>query len=177
VTGFRQLGEHDLHAWRAFRLVQGEFVAPSGEQFSRTFLRHPGAVGIVPVDGDDVWLVRQFRPALGRELLEIPAGTLDRPDEEPLACAVRELAEEVGASAGVWEHLTTYGVAVGISSEELHLYRASGLTFTERQADGIEEQSMTVERFALRDVPAAIADGRIADAKTIIGLLLARPSA
>jgi ADP-ribose pyrophosphatase len=176
VSGFRQLGERDLHAWRAFRLVQGEFVAPSGEQFTRTYLRHPGAVGIVPVDGDHVWLVRQFRPPLDRELLEIPAGTLDRPDEEPLACAVRELAEEVGATAAAWEHLTTYGVAVGISTEELHLYRASGLTFTERHADGIEEQSMTVERFPLAEVSAAIADGRIADAKTIIGLLMARPS-
>jgi ADP-ribose pyrophosphatase len=151
-------------------------VAPSGEQFTRTYVRHPGAVGIVPLDGDDVWLVRQYRPALGRELLEIPAGTLDRADEEPLACAVRELAEELGATAAVWEHLTTYGVAVGISSEELHLYRASGLTFTERHADGIEEESMTVERFPLSEVAAAIADGRIADAKTIIGLLMARPS-
>jgi len=176
VTAFRQLGEHDIHAWRAFRLVEGEFEAPSGERFSRTFLRHPGAVGIVAVDGDHVWLVRQFRPPLGRDLLEIPAGTLDRPDEEPLACAVRELAEEVGATAREWEHLTTYGVAVGISTEELHLYRAGGLTFAGRQADGIEEQLMTVERFPLDEVPAAIRDGRIADAKTIIGLLLVRPS-
>ncbi len=172
--GFTALGEHEVHAWRSFRLVEAEFEAPGGEQFSRTFLRHPGAAGIVAIDGDEAVLVRQYRPVMGREVLEIPAGTLDRPGEAPAACAVRELAEEAGATAAHWEHLATYGVAVGISDEQLHLYLATELTFGEREADGIEEQTMTVERLALADVPAAIADGRLADSKTIIGLLMAR---
>ncbi|GAC1315772.1 MAG: hypothetical protein NVSMB16_12790 [Acidimicrobiales bacterium] len=107
-------------------------------------------------------------------MLEIPAGTLDKRGEEPAACAVRELAEEIGATAASVEHLTTYGVAVGISDELMHLYLATGLSFGERTADGIEEQTMTVERLALDEVPAAIADGRLTDAKTILGLLLAR---
>jgi len=85
---------------------------------------------------------------------------------------VRELAEEVGAVAEEWRHLATYSVAPGVSSEQLHLYLAAGLTFGTRQADGIEEETMTVERLALADARAAIADGRITDAKTIIGLLL-----
>jgi ADP-ribose pyrophosphatase len=169
---FRLLSESDVHAWRAFRLVSAQFEAPGGERFERTFLRHPGAVGIVAVDGDDAVLVRQYRPALDRTLLEIPAGTLDRPGEDPLDCAVRELAEEVGATAAHWEHLATYGVAVGVSDEMLHLYLATGLTFGARAADGIEEQSMTVERFAWRDVLDGVVDGRLADAKTILGLLL-----
>lgn len=174
TTGFRSLGEDDVHAWHVHRLVQGRFEAPGGETFERTFLRHPGAVGIVAIDGDDAVLVRQFRPAMGREVLEIPAGTLDKPGEEPRACAVRELAEEIGATAGAVEHLTTYGVAVGISDELMHLYLASELTFGARTADGIEEQTMTVERLSLDEVPAAITDGRLTDAKTILGLLLAR---
>ena len=171
---FRTIGEHDIHAWYRARLVQAEFEAPDGQRFERTFLRHPGAVGIVAIDGDDALLVRQFRPALGRLFLEIPAGTLDKEGEDPEACARRELAEEAGARADTWTHLTTYAVAVGISDELMHLYLATGLEFGERTADGVEEQHMTVERIALSDVPAAIADGRLVDAKTIVGLLLAR---
>jgi len=172
-VSFQVLGEHDLHAWRSFRLVEAEFRSPDGDTFNRTFLRHPGAVGIVPVDGGEVVFVRQFRAALGAELLEVPAGTLDRPGEPPEACAVRELAEEIGAVAAHWEHLASYAVAPGVSSEQLHLYLASGLTFGERAGDGIEEQSMTVERMPLADAVAACADGRLQDAKSIIGVLLA----
>jgi ADP-ribose pyrophosphatase len=175
-------GERDLHAWRSFRLVEGDFVGPTGEAFARTFLRHPGAVGIVPIEetasGPVAVLVRQYRAALGRELLEIPAGTLDQGDTEtPAGCAVRELAEEIGAVADSIEPMVTYVVAAGISDEELHLFVATGLHFGERDAQGLEEQAMTIERIALADVPDAIASGYIADAKTIIGLLLARDRA
>jgi ADP-ribose pyrophosphatase len=171
--GFRLLGEHDLHTWRSFALVEAEFAAPGGLRFTRTFLRHPGAVAVVAIDGDDVILVRQFRAALGRTLLEIPAGTLDRPDEAPRACAERELAEEIGARADRVEPLASYAVAPGVSSEWLHLFVATGLTFGERAADGIEEQAMSVERIPLSDAVTACVDGRIQDAKTIVGLLLA----
>jgi ADP-ribose pyrophosphatase len=171
--GFRRLGEQDLYAWRSFRLVQAEFATADGVAFTRTFLRHPGAAAIVPIDGDDVILVRQFRPALGAALLEIPAGTLDRPDESPAACAERELEEEIGARAARLEHLASYAVAPGVSNERLYLYLATGLTFGDRAADGIEEQAMTVERVPLVDALAACVDGRIQDAKTIIGVLLA----
>jgi len=170
---FRETGTRDLHAWRSFRLVEASFVAPDGAPFSRTFLRHPGATAVVALDGDSVVLVRQFRPALGSSLLEIPAGTLDRPGEPPLECAVRELREEIGAQASRLEHLASYAVAPGVSDERLHLYLATGLTFGARAADGIEEEEMTVERLVFADAVAACADGRIEDAKTIIGLLLA----
>lgn len=171
---FRRVAERDIHSWHVVRLVEAEFEAPGGQLFERTFLRHPGAVGIVAVDGDDAVLVRQFRPAVGREVLEIPAGTLDKEGEDPADCARRELAEETGATARDWTHLSTYGVAVGISDEMMHLYLATGLSFGETKADGIEEESMTVERLALTEVPEAITDGRLVDAKTILGLLMAR---
>jgi len=172
-VSFTALGEHDLHAWRAFRLVEAEFTGPDGSRFSRTFVRHPGAAAIVPVDGGDVVFVRQFRPALGTELLEVPAGTLDRPGEEPAECAVRELREEVGAIAARLEHLASYAVAPGVSSERLHLYLATGLTFGPPSSDGIEEEAMTMERLPLGDAVAACTDGRLQDAKSIIGVLLA----
>jgi 8-oxo-dGTP pyrophosphatase MutT (NUDIX family) len=169
---FERRSERTLHTWRAFSLVHGDFVGPGGEAFSRTYLKHPGAVGIVALDGTDVILVRQYRAALGRELLEIPAGTLDREGEPPLECAKRELGEEAGATASTWEFLLTYAVAPGVSSEELHLFVATGLTFGERQADGLEEAAMTIERFPAAELSAAIADGRITDAKTILGISL-----
>ena len=173
MSGFLQRSEEEVHRWASFRLVDGEFEAPDGELFRRTFLRHPGAVAIVPIDGDDVVLVRQYRPALDVELLEIPAGTLDKGDDEtPESCAIRELAEEIGATAGSIRHLSTYAVAAGVSSERLHLFVARDLTLGSPQADGVEEQSMTIERLPLSEARAAIADGRIVDAKTIIGLLM-----
>src|SRR5258708_17613533 len=132
--GFRRLGARDLHRWRVFRLVEADSEAPDASRFTRTYLHHPGAVGIVAIDGDEAVLVRQYRPALDRLMLEIPAGTLDKSAESPEACARRELAEEVGAVADRWEHLTTYAVAVGISDEELHLYLASRLSFGARAA-------------------------------------------
>lgn len=177
MRGFQQRGEHEVHRWASFQLVEGEFEAPDGQAFRRTFLRHPGAVAIVAVDGDEVVLVRQYRPALGVELLEIPAGTLDKGDDEtPEGCAVRELAEEIGATARSIEHLATYVVAAGVSSERLHLFVARDLTFGEPAADGVEEQAMTIHRLPLAGARAAIADGRITDAKTIIGLLLVTPA-
>lgn len=132
MTGFATVGQRDLHTWRSFRLVEADFTAPEGTRFTRTFVRHPGAVAVVAIDGDDVVLVRQFRPTLGRTMLEIPAGTLDHPGESPAACAVRELAEEIGASAVTLEPLVDYAVAAGVSDEWLHLFVARGLTFTER---------------------------------------------
>ena len=173
-SAFRQVSCRDLHTWHVFGLAEAEFEAPGGERFTRTFLRHPGAVAVVAVDGGDAVLVRQFRPALGRELLEIPAGTLDRRAESPEACARRELAEETGAVASSLTPMATYAVAPGISDEMLQVFLATGLRFGPTAADGIEEQSMTVERLPLADVDAAIADGRLVDAKTIAGLLLAR---
>jgi ADP-ribose pyrophosphatase len=86
---------------------------------------------------------------------------------------VRELGEEIGAVAAEWEHLATYSVAPGVSDERLHLYLATGLTFGTPSGDGIEEQAMTIERLPLRDAVAACTDGRLQDAKSIIGVLLA----
>jgi ADP-ribose pyrophosphatase len=171
-VSFTPLGEHDLHAWRSFRLVEAAFRGPDDGTFRRTFLRHPGAAAIVPLDGDDVVFVKQFRPALGTELLEVPAGTLDRPGEPPEACAVRELKEEIGAVAERLEHLASYAVAPGVSDERLHLYLATGLLFGERAGDSIEERAMTIERMPLADAVVACADGRLQDAKSIIGVLL-----
>lgn len=140
-------------------------------------MRHPGAVGVVPVHDDGtVSLVRQYRAAAETTVLEIPAGVRDEEGEEPLETAKRELAEEVGLAARDWRALTTYWVATGFSDERFWCYLARGLTEADRAPASHEEEHMTIERVALGDVPRLIAAGEIEDAKTIIGLLLARES-
>jgi len=154
------------------RVVRAHFEDPDGTPFDRDIVRHPGAVAVVPLDGDEVVLVRQYRPVKDGDLLELPAGTRDKDGEAPEATARRELQEEIGATAASLEHLTTYWVAPGVSDEQMHLYLGTGLTFGERALDGIEEQHMTIERIKLADAPSLIASGHIIDAKSIIGLLL-----
>jgi 8-oxo-dGTP pyrophosphatase MutT (NUDIX family) len=134
--GFRQTDERLIHQGFMVRLVAGTFEGPDGSTFERDIIRHPGAVGIVAVDGEDVLLVRQYRPVIDDDLLEIPAGTMDKPGEDPRHCAIRELAEEAGVTAADLRHLTTYYVAPGISDERFHLFLATGLSHGPTAADG-----------------------------------------
>jgi ADP-ribose pyrophosphatase len=173
--GFRRLDEREVHRGHVVRMTVATFAAPDGSTFERDVVRHPGAVGIVAVDEDgSVTLVRQYRAAIDDELLEVPAGTLEPGGEEPLACARRELAEEVGLAADRWELLCRFHVAPGFSDEVFHLYLARGLRRVPDSRQGIEEQAMTVEVVALDDVDRLLAAGELTDAKTIVGLLAAR---
>jgi ADP-ribose pyrophosphatase len=154
----------------------GVFEGPDGFTFERDLVHHPGAVSVVPVveEGTAVLLVRQFRAAVGSELLEVPAGTRDVEGESPERTAHRELAEEVGMRAGRMEYLCEFRNSPGFSDEHSWIYVAYDLEPCDTSPQGVEEQHMTVERVFLDDVPAMVADGRIADAKTIIGLMLTR---
>ena len=137
-------------------------------------VHHPGAVSAVPLLADGtVVLVRQYRAALDEDLLEIPAGKRDVVGEEPSLTAARELEEEIGMRAGRLELLAEFYNSPGFSDEHSYVFLAEDLVETETDLQGIEEQHLVVERVALTDVPAMIADGRLRDAKTIIGLTLA----
>ncbi len=172
-SGFRRLRERELHAGHVITLVEGEFETPDGEVISRDIVRHPGAVCVVPVDGDDVVLVRQYRAAVEKDLLEIPAGKRDVVDEPPVLTARRELAEEVGLRADEMVPLATFYNSVGFSDEYSHVFLATGLHPVPLDRQGPEEAHMTIERVPLDEVAAAVSAGRIVDAKTIIGLLAA----
>ena len=175
---FRKLREKTVYDGYLFSLVEADFEGPAGETFSRAVVRHPGAVGVVPVHDDGtVSLVRQYRAAAEATVLEIPAGVRDEEGEEPLETAKRELAEEVGLAAANWQALTSYWVAIGFSDERFWCYLATDLSDTPHAPASHEEAHMTVERVALADVPSLISRGEIEDAKTIIGLLLAREAA
>lgn len=146
--------------------------AEDGAEVTRENVHHPGAVGIVAVDDEHVWLVRQPREITGvADLLEIPAGKLDREGEAPLETARRELAEEIGKAAEHWEPLHALFTSPGFSDERIHLFLASGLRDVDRPE--VEED----ERIELVPWPLERLDDAIAaceDAKTLVGLLLLR---
>ena len=178
TASFRPVAERTLHRWAVWSLVEGDFAAPDGEAFTRTFVRSPGAVGVVPVLFDaegvpSVVLVRQYRPPLDRLFDEIPAGMRDVEGEPPEVTAARELVEEVGMTAGRLELLARFHNACGLTDAETHLYLATGLAATEHDRQGPEERAMTVHQVPLADAVAAVLAGAITDGKTVTGLLLA----
>jgi ADP-ribose pyrophosphatase len=140
--------------------------------YEREIVAHKGSAVIVPLfDDGSVALVRQYRHATGKHLLEVPAGSLDE-GEDPLAGALRELEEEIGVTAASVEKLCEFYVSPGFVSEKMHLYLATGLTETQQNLDA--DERIDVVRMSLSDALDLVQDGTIEDAKTIIGLLLCR---
>ena len=173
---FRPVGEEVTYAGPFLTVVRAAFETEDGERFEREFLRHVSAVAVVPVvEGRRVALVRQFRPAVGRDLLEIPAGLLDVDGEDRVAAAVRELGEEVGRRpVGELEELVEYFPTAGMADHRIWIYLARATEACDVAPHGIEEQHMTIEHVSLDDVDGLIASGEVCDGKTIVGLLLAR---
>jgi len=153
---------------------RARIVTPDGEEHDRTVVHHPGAVVVVPVDGDDALMVRQYRVAVQGEILELPAGKRDVEGEPPADTAARELEEEIGRRAGKLELLSEFFNTPGFCDEYSYLYLATELEETARNAVSAEEAHMQIERVPLDRVEAMIASREIIDAKSIIGLLLAK---
>ncbi len=143
---------------------------PDGVEFERAVVRHPGAVGVVPVIDGRVVLVRQFRAPLGTTLLEIPAGKLDVEGEDAAAAAARECEEEVGYRPGRLVHVRTINTSPGFSDERIEMYLATELLEVGVRPDGPEEHRAEVVELTFDRVRNLIAAGEITDAKTLIGL-------
>jgi ADP-ribose pyrophosphatase len=174
VTDFRVVESTTRCQTSFLELAELRVAGPDGV-FTRTVVRHPGAVAMVPVEGDHVLMVRQWRVAVERALLEIPAGKRDVAGEAPEATATRELEEEIGRRPGGLTLLAEFYNSPGFCDEHTHLYCATDLTeLPERRAVSAEEHAMTIESVALDDVPDLIARRELVDAKSIIGLLLTR---
>jgi ADP-ribose pyrophosphatase len=143
-----------------------------GEEAEREYVGHPGSVAMVAHDGEQVFLVNQPREPVGEQrVLELPAGKLDVEGEEPLACAKRELAEEIGKSASEWELMKgPYYASVGFTNEKIWIYLATGLEDAEAEAD--ENERIEIEAVPLAQLDELI--DRVVDAKTLIGLMLLR---
>ena len=134
----------------------------------REVVKHPGAVAIVAVDGEGhVTLVRQLREPARRQLLELPAGTLE-PGEEPLDSAKRELAEETGLHGGDWRLAGSFWTTPGFCDEHMHVYVATGLARGEASTEDDEEIELV--RWPVDEIADRL--GEIEDAKTLAGLLL-----
>jgi len=173
LPGFRKLGERQVYDGHLIEVAVGTFVTPDGEEFEREVVHHPGAVVVVPLHGDGrVTLVRQYRAAIESDLLELPAGKRDVTGEDPRVTAQRELAEEAGLRAGHMELVGRFYNSAGFSDELSWVYVATDLQACPTDFQGVEESHMTIEQVALADFPAMVRDGRIIDAKTIIGLAL-----
>ena len=172
---FRHVAEKQVFRGKVFSVGHVELTDPGGAPFERTIVRHPGAVHIVAVDADRrVTLVRQYRAAADRWLLETPAGTCDVEGEPLETTARRELAEEAGLMAERLDVLIGTMNSPGISDQYTTVYLATGLSSCPTEPAGVEEGYMTIETIALDDVDALVADGTLVDETTVLGLLLAR---
>jgi ADP-ribose pyrophosphatase len=169
-NGYRLLGRRTLYRGRIVRLDLERWRAPAGLVFARENIVHPGAVAILPITAKGTFLlVRQFRSAARRVLLEIPAGTLEV-GEKPLACARRELAEEIGQAARRWRKLGAIYTAPGFCSEIIHLFEATGLT--PRHADPDEDEAIEVVELSRAELARAVSRGTIRDGKSLSAILL-----
>ena len=144
---------------------------PNGKEATREWIKHPGASSVIPLLPDGrIILVRQYRYPIDAVTLEVPAGKLDAPDEDPLVCAERELSEETGYTAEHIPKLTTIATTVGFSNEKIHLYAAEGLTPGKQHTD--EDEFINVVKVPLAEAVAMATDGRIVDAKSVISILM-----
>lgn len=141
---------------------------PNGKESSREIVEHPGAVAIVPfLNEDTIIMTEQFRKALNQILIEIPAGKIDK-GEEPEKCGVRELEEETGYKAEIFEYLGKIVTAPGFTDEVIYLYKASNLYKGKTNMD--EDEFINLKTFTLKEVKAMIKSGEIIDSKTIAAL-------
>ncbi len=165
-------------AYEGFSSVRVDRVrTPDGEEVEREVVERPTAVGVVPLAPDGrVLLLHQYRQPAGRPLIEIPAGLMDVDGEEPADTAQRELIEELGMRAGSLRALTVFFNSAGWTDEVTHLYLGRDLQPADAPEGFVakaEEAHLEVVSLSLTDAVAAVRDGEITDAKTMVGLLLA----
>ncbi len=169
MTGYRTLSSRFIYQGHTIRLRVDDVALPSGQKTVREVIEHDGAVVIVAIDEENhVLLVRQFRHAAGKNLLELPAGGID-PGETPEMTARREMQEETGYIPESLRCLGGFYSAPGYASEYLHLFLATGLSPSRLIADDTEEIKLV--RLSLSQARELILTGQIQDAKTIAGLL------
>ena len=166
----KPVDSEELFRSQRFIIERLQYETAEGTKVTKDVVRHPGSVAIVPlIDEQRICLIRNRRVTVSETLVEIPAGTLE-PPESPLECAQRELIEETGYQAEIFEELTQFFPAPGILDEKMHLFVARKLTAGQHaREDGEEIENLVVE---LAEALQMIGSGEIHDAKTMLGLLL-----
>jgi ADP-ribose pyrophosphatase len=165
----KTLSSQRIYEGRAVRLRVDTVLKPDGKTTTREVVEHSDCVAVVVLDSKDrAILVRQYRKAVDKFLLEIPAGGIE-PGEQPIECVRRELQEEIGYLPNRIERLGGFYSAPGYCTEYLHLYLATHLIPSRKKAEDTEE--IEIVRVPLARIPDMIASGEICDAKSIAGLL------
>lgn len=180
---FRSRRRHAIHEWAVWTLVEDHLESPTGEEFVRTYVDSPGAVGVVVIDvasfdelsGADqdvveTVLVSQYRAPFGEVMWEIPAGMRDIADEPAEVTARRELAEEAGLVAEHWRYLGVMASAPGITNSTVEIFACCGLRDVAVERHGPEEDHMEIRRVSISGALEECRRGHITDSKTIIAL-------
>ncbi len=177
MSGFRRTTERRIHEGHVWDLALVEFEAPDGSTFTRDIVRSPGAVGVLPIVFDaegnaSVVLVSQYRPPYERTIIEMPAGMRDVDGEATDDVARRELVEEAGLLAGRLELLTEILPSPGMTDSVTTLYLATECSPVPHDRQGPEEEHMELLHVPLVEAVAMVERGEIADAKTVVAVLL-----
>ncbi len=169
---FELIKSETLLKGRAFLIRRDHLKTPDGRETKFDIIEHGGSVIIVPIDADgNLLFVRQYRHAAGIDLLELPAGTLEK-DEDPAVCAAREIREETGFAADKIEKIGDFYLAPGYSTEFMHVYLAQDLRYDPLEADA--DEFLSLEKIPLAEALQMAEKGAIPDAKSLAALLLAR---
>lgn len=169
---FKKLSSEITYRGRAFAVRHDVLQSPEGSEVVYDTVVHIGAVAMVPVDADgNILLVRQYRHAAEKKLLELPAGTLEK-GEAPEFTAQRELREEVGMGASSLTKIAEFFLAPGYSTERMWIYLAQKLS--PEKLEGDADEDLEIVKMSLDECFAAIRSGGIEDGKTIAGLFVAR---
>ncbi|MEV0342715.1 NUDIX hydrolase [Nocardia sp. NPDC050713] len=169
---FETVASKTLYTGAILALRQDRVAMPGGHVVEREVVEHHAAVAVAAIDDDDnIVLIRQYRHPLGARLLELPAGLLDIPGEDPLAAAKRELAEETGLAAREWAVLVDVALSPGFTDEALRVYLASGLYDTDRPDPEFEEADLELVRMPVTEAVRAALAGEITNATAVAGVL------
>ena len=170
---FELIKSETLLQGRAFKIRRDYLKTPDGRETRLEIIEHGGSVVLIPIDDDgNLLFVRQYRHAVGKDLLELPAGTRDG-DEPFEECAAREIREETGMQAGKLQKVGEFYLAPGYSSEFMVVFLATGLK--ENPLDADEDEFLQVEKIQLTQAIQMAERGDVPDAKSLAALLLAKP--
>jgi ADP-ribose pyrophosphatase len=173
MTQFEVLESTEIYNGKVFDFYRESVRYPDGRVAGCDFIRHGGAVSILPLDEDrTIWFVRQYRHPVGGLLLELPAGTLED-GESPEVCAAREVREEIGMAAERLEEIGAFYLAPGYSTEFMHIFLATGLFEAPLEQD--DNEYIQVEKYPVEQVYRMAEQGEIKDCKTLAILALAQP--
>ena len=163
----KTLEEKSLYEGSFLKLVKQKVLLPDGKTSERDIVRHPGGVAILAFNKDKLLLVEQYRKALDKPLIEIPAGKIEK-NEDIKICAIRELEEETGYKAGKIEFLGKFATSPGFCDEYIYLFKAEELS--KGVIGGDDDEFINIKEYTLEEVKNMIKTGKLEDCKTIAAM-------